>query len=159
MLAFGINHHTAPLVIREKLVFQADELPGALRALAEKTPGAEAVILSTCNRTEIYTTHTDHHKLQQWMARHKNIAEPLFQQHSYAHHGRQAIKHMMRVASGLDSLVLGEPQVLGQVKTAFSIAENTGSVGEHFRQIFPAVFSASKGIRANTAIGKHPVSR
>ncbi|MCX7121415.1 MAG: glutamyl-tRNA reductase [Gammaproteobacteria bacterium] len=155
---FGINHHTAPIAIREKLAFDATQLPNALRHLIQHPAVNEAVILSTCNRTEIYTNATDSAVLQEWLAHQKTFSTDNFHHHCYAHHDKEAIRHMMRVASGLDSMVLGESQVLGQMKQAFHIAQSAGTIGNHLKHLFPAVFSTSKQIRTQTDIGAHPVS-
>src|SRR3990167_9039019 len=117
MLVYGINHHTTPIAIREKLVFQEMDLPHALHDLAAQSMIDEAVILSTCNRTEIYTNNTDPEALEQWLSAHKYLPNTTFRAHCYAYHEENAVRHMMRVASGLDSMVLGEPQILGQIKT------------------------------------------
>ncbi|HLB55974.1 MAG TPA: glutamyl-tRNA reductase [Coxiellaceae bacterium] len=156
MLVYGINHHKTPIAIREKCVFHAAQLPLALQELAAHTAN-EAMILSTCNRTEIYTAATDVATLQQWFTQQKSLDIDL-NAYCYSYHGMHAVKHIMRVASGLDSVVLGEPQVLGQMKEAYRIAKDAGTIGNHLKHLFPAVFEASKQIRTDTNIGAHAVS-
>lgn len=158
MFALSINHHTAPIAIRERLVFQSTEIPDALQHLISHPTIREAVILSTCNRTDIYTDTTQPEPLLQWLSAQKNISEEIVHAHTQLFQDDFAIKHMIRVASGLDSMVLGEPQVFNQMKLAYAIAEKAGTIGEQFRQIFPAIFSSSKSIRTNTDIGVHPLS-
>lgn len=158
MLVYGINHHTAPIAIREKLAFHENQLPTALQNLISLDSVNEAVILSTCNRTEIYTNDMCVPLLQQWLAQQKSLTDITLQKHCYTHHNENAVKHMMRVASGLDSMVLGEPQVLGQMKHAYQIAQNAGAVGTHLKHLFPVIFETSKHIRSHTEIGSHPVS-
>src|SRR3990167_2142314 len=150
MLAYGIHHLTAPVSMREKLSFQTSAVPHALRDLVGQSAIEEAVILSTCNRTEIYTNSAESETLQHWLSKHKCISVDTFRKHCYSHRDEHAIKHMMRVASGLDSMMLGETQVFGQIKEAYFIADKAGTVGAHFRQIFPAIFTSSKAIRSNT---------
>lgn len=158
MLVYGINHHTAPISIREKLVFNEAQLPIALQNLVRKKIVNEAVILSTCNRTEIYTNTVHISLLQQWLSTQKSVIDFDLNLYCYSHHDVDAVRHIMRVASGLDSMVLGEPQVLGQMKRAYQIAQESGTIGNHLKHLFPAVFEASKQVRTNTEIGSHPVS-
>ncbi|OGT43434.1 MAG: glutamyl-tRNA reductase [Gammaproteobacteria bacterium RIFCSPHIGHO2_12_FULL_40_19] len=158
LIAYGINHHTAPIAIREKLSFNEMQLPMALQDLANQQAVNEAVILSTCNRTEIYTDTTHILNIQQWLANQKSLTPLDLNPYCYLHHDIEAVRHIMRVASGLDSMVLGEPQVLGQMKHAFQIAQNAGTIGNHLKHLFPAVFEASKQIRTDTEIGAHSVS-
>lgn len=158
LIAYGINHRTAPIAIREKLSFTELQLPHALEALVAQENVSEAVILSTCNRTEIYTKGDDITTIQQWLADYKLLPDDQLFHYGYVHRDTDAIKHIMRVASGLDSMVLGEPQVLGQMKQAFHIANRTGTVGGHLKHLFPAVFETSKQVRSQTEIGSHAVS-
>ncbi|OGT49420.1 MAG: glutamyl-tRNA reductase [Gammaproteobacteria bacterium RIFCSPHIGHO2_12_FULL_38_11] len=157
-LVFGINHHSAPISIREKLAFDPTQLPEVLKNLVQQPAVNEAVILSTCNRTEIYTNATDPAALHLWLAHQKTFFDHDFYQHCYTHHDINAVRHIMRVASGLDSMVLGEPQVLGQMKQAWHIAQSAGTIGNQLKYLFPAVFSTSKQIRTETGIGAHSVS-
>ncbi len=158
MLAYGINHHTAPIAVRERCAFQEAVLPLALQDLISCDEVNEAVILSTCNRTEIYIDTPQPSVIQQWLVRQKSLSHIDLNEYCYSYREMSAVRHMMRVASGLDSMVLGEPQVLGQMKQAYQIAQNAGTVGAHLQQVFPAVFETSKHIRTDTNIGAHPVS-
>ncbi|HLD84816.1 MAG TPA: glutamyl-tRNA reductase [Coxiellaceae bacterium] len=158
LLVYGINHQTTPIHIRERLAFTPTQLSAALKSLIIQPGVSEAVIVSTCNRTEIYTNIIPPETIQQWLIEQKSLLDIDLQNYRYTHHEMNAIKHIMRVASGLDSMILGEPQVLGQIKDAYFAAEKTKTTGALFNQLFPAVFAASKDIRANTDIGIHPVS-
>lgn len=158
ILAFGINHKTASIVLREKLSFQGHRLSEALRELVARKTIREAAILSTCNRTEIYAI-TDHiEELNEWLAGTHALSSAQLAGITYTHQGMQAVQHMMRVASGLDSMILGEPQILGQMKQAYKAAQISGSLGQQLDQIFQAVFASSKQVRTTTDIGTHPVS-
>lgn len=157
LIAFGINHHTTPITIREKLALNETQLPDALQDLVKHDAIDEAVILSTCNRTEIYANTKDASALQQCLIKHKSIAIDL-SPYAYTYADIDAVRHIMRVASGLNSMVVGEPQILGQMKQAYFAAQNAGATGVFLNQLFPAIFTASKVIRTNTAIGAHPVS-
>ena len=166
LLALGINHKTAPVKIREQLSFAADTIPDALKDLTAQEAVNEAVILSTCNRTELYcqlncedsesTEAID--ALIQWLKEHHDLADTDISDYLYLHPEREAVKHMLRVASGLDSMVLGEPQILGQLKTAFSVAKENGSIGQLMHKLFQHTFSCAKQVRTDTAIGASPVS-
>lgn len=155
---FGINHHRTPLEIRERLSFTPQQLPAALKSLRANPHVQEAIILSTCNRTEIYTNALPKNIIEQWLFSEKSIALEALQNFSYHYYHNDAVKHVMRVASGLDSMILGEPQVLGQLKEAYFTAENHDAIGLSFKQLFPTVFSTSKDIRSNTNIGAHSLS-
>ena len=158
LTAYGINHHTAPIAIREKLAFNETQLPLALKDLVKQHAVNEAVILSTCNRTEIYTNAAPIPSLQQWLSENKSLNHLDLNPYCYSHHNADAVKHIMRVASGLDSMVLGEPQVLGQMKQAYQIAQNAGTIGDYLKHLFPAVFESSKQIRTDTDVGTQSVS-
>lgn len=158
LVAYGINHHTTPIAIREKLAFNETQLPSALQNLLSQPTINEAVILSTCNRTEIYADTPHVSILQEWLTQQKSILDFDLSPYCFIHQETDAVRHIMRVASGLDSMVLGEPQVLGQMKQAYQIAQEAGAVGDHLKHLFPAVFETSKHIRTETNIGAHPVS-
>ncbi|MEX0952070.1 MAG: glutamyl-tRNA reductase, partial [Gammaproteobacteria bacterium] len=121
LLAFGLNHNTAPLPLRERVSFGPDSVPEALACLRSDTGAEEAAILSTCNRTEVYCSLGDAEPggVIDWFQRQHNLSSAQFKAHAYSHPNAHAVKHVMRVASGLDSMVVGEPQVLGQLKTAY----------------------------------------
>jgi glutamyl-tRNA reductase len=154
----GINHKTAPVALREKVAFREDRLVAALRTLREELGVAEALILSTCNRTEVYWSGTTSgSELSQWLERHHgnnlDLAASL-----YIHQESRAIEHTFSVASGLDSMVLGEVQILGQLKDAYRIAQESGSTGPILNKLFQAAFSAAKRVRTETRIGANAVS-
>jgi len=160
LLAFGLNHSTAPLTVRERVTISTDRLPSALAALTGSGGVSEAAILSTCNRTEIYCSldHSDAQHAIHWLTDFKGLRRTELQPYLYSYPDANAVKHVLRVASGLDSMVLGEPQVLGQLKNAYQIALETGSVGQLLSRLFQHSFRVAKQIRSNTDIGNHPVS-
>ncbi len=166
LLALGINHKTAPVKIREQLSFAPETIPDALKDLTSQNAVNEAVILSTCNRTELYCqlncdedgTEEATQSLIQWLKEHHDLPDTDISEYLYLHPDKDAVKHMLRVASGLDSLVLGEPQILGQLKSAFSVANESGSIGQLLHKLFQHTFSCAKQVRTDTAIGASPVS-
>src|SRR6202020_924800 len=154
----GINHKTAPVALREKVAFTEDRLGAALLTLRQELGVVEALILSTCNRTEVYWSGaTSGSELSQWLERHHgndlDLAASL-----YIHQESRAIEHAFSVASGLDSMVLGEVQILGQLKDAYRIAQESGSTGPILQKLFQAAFSAAKRVRTETRIGANAVS-
>jgi glutamyl-tRNA reductase len=154
----GLNHKTAPVALREKVAFSEDRLVAALRALRQERGVAEVVILSTCNRTEVYWAGSaSGAELSQWLERHHDEALDLTAS-VYVHQEKHAVEHAFNVASGLDSMVLGEAQILGQLKDAYRIAQETGSTGPHLNKLFQAAFSAAKRVRSETQIGANAVS-
>ena len=161
LILLGLNHKTAPVDIRERLTFGPDVIVGALRTLLDQTVANEAVIVSTCNRTEIYCA-ADARDLEgpvrDWLGRFHGIEPQLFAPHLYIHHDRDAVTHLFKVACGLDSMVLGEPQILGQVKSAFRTACEGGTTGRLLGRLFQNTFSVAKQVRTDTAIGSSPVS-
>ncbi|MDA8390878.1 MAG: glutamyl-tRNA reductase [Gammaproteobacteria bacterium] len=159
LVAFGINHKTAPLALRERAAFDPQTLPEALQDVAHHGAG-EATILSTCNRTEIYCRieHESPDSIIDWLCDYRSLQNRLLRPHLYIHGGRAAVQHAFRVASGLDSLVLGEPQILGQMKNAFAAARRAGTTGKMLNRLFERTFSVAKQVRTDTAIGANPVS-
>ena len=154
----GLNHKTAPVALREKVAFSEDRLVAALRALRQERGVAEAVILSTCNRTEVYWAGSaSGEELSQWLERHHEEGLDLTAS-VYVHQEKHAVEHAFNVASGLDSMVLGEAQILGQLKNAYRIAQETGSTGPHLNKLFQAAFSTAKRVRSETQIGANAVS-
>jgi glutamyl-tRNA reductase len=154
----GLNHKTAPVALREKLAFNEDRLVAALRALRQERGVAEVVILSTCNRTELYWAGSaSGAELSRWLERHHDGALELAA-NLYVHKEQRAVEHAFSVASGLDSMVLGEAQILGQLKQAYRIAQQTGSTGPHLNKLFQAAFSTAKRVRSETQIGANAVS-
>lgn len=160
LLSVGINYNTAPVAVRERLAFPANTLKSSLRALLDNKGVKGAAILSTCNRTEFYcqTEGNDTATVIQWLADDKKIQPAAFTPYLYSHTDNQSIRHMFRVACGLDSMILGEPQILGQMKTAYQAAYEAGTLGKHLGKLFHHTFSAAKKVRTDTAIGSSPVS-
>lgn len=163
LLAFGINHNTASLELRERVAFAPEQMRDAL-VQASHCPGLEEVaILSTCNRTEVYvqlaaSVEPSPEPVQTWLTRYHQLAPGALDQCHYWYCDGEAVGHMMKVASGLDSLVLGEPQILGQMKSAYSVACDAGTVGRSLHSAFHQVFGIAKRVRTETAIGESPVS-
>ena len=160
LLAIGLNHTTAPVGIRERVTFGPDIVVAALRSVTELPGVHEAVILSTCNRTEVYC-YADADTLEltrEWLAGFHGLAVEDIAPYLYAHQGREAVYHLLSVASGLDSMVLGEPQILGQVKSAFQTAQDAGRTGKLLTRLFQHAFGTAKQVRTDTAIGDSPVS-
>lgn len=160
LLTLGLNHNTAPIEIREKLVFSPERLTHSLQSLSNLSSIEEAAILSTCNRTEIYCDIANHQtdQLIAWLATHHQLDENSIRAYLYNHTDHQSIKHMSRVACGLDSMVLGEPQILGQMKTAYQHASDAGTLGKYLGRLFQHTFQVAKKVRTDTAIGSSPVS-
>ncbi len=155
----GLNHTTAPVEVREQVVFAGDEIGRALVRLQEIDGIDEAVLLSTCNRTEFYVITNDSGQaaLQAWLHSEGNL-DPAFGDTLFSLDEEQAIRHIFRVACGLDSMVLGEPQILGQLKEAVRDAERAGSLGRNLGALFQHTFSVAKKVRTETEIGANPVS-
>ena len=160
LLAFGLNHTTAPLEVREKVTFGEDALTGALTELTRDSDIDEAAILSTCNRTEIYCSLStaDPSRPVDWFSEFHGCRKHDLSKYLYTYPDERAVKHVLRVASGLDSMVVGEPQVLGQLKLAYQTAMDAGSVGKTLNRLFQHSFKVAKEVRSNTRIGNHPVS-
>ena len=157
ILALGINHDSAPVEVRERVAFAPEVMPGALADARHALECPELAILSTCNRTEIYGEVAPE-KLLAWLANYHQVPLGQLTSCSYSYTGEAAVRHMMRVACGLDSLVLGEPQILGQIKSAYAVARESGSVGSVLHSVFQQVFAVAKQVRTETAIGENPVS-
>jgi glutamyl-tRNA reductase len=154
----GINHKTAPVALREKVAFGEDRLLAALQTLRQQAGVAEVVILSTCNRTELYWAGSaSGQELTEWLERHHGASLEIAPS-VYVHQERQAVAHTFSVASGLDSMVLGEAQILGQLKDAYRIAQAAGATGPALNKLFQAAFSAAKRVRTETRIGANAVS-
>lgn len=178
----GINHRTAPIALREQVAFSADQLPDALQNARSHTGIEEIVILSTCNRTEIYCAvhgcndeamEAYYEKLIDWLIHYRQIqnrqiqshqidshqtGSKLLTEHSYLFHDEEAVRHLMRVACGLDSMILGEPQILGQIKSAYACAQEADTAGPGLNRLFQHSFTTAKQIRTETAINQQPVS-
>jgi glutamyl-tRNA reductase len=154
----GLNHLSAPLEVREKVAFPADTQADALARLAAQPGVAEAVLVSTCNRTEIYFRADDAVVARAWLQSEAAKAGLDLAPHLYLHSDEAAIRHAFRVAAGLDSMVLGEPQILGQVKQSVRAAENAGTLGQVLGGVFRRTFSVAKQVRSETALGGESIS-
>jgi len=158
LFAFGVNHQTAPLSVREQLVFHAEMLTAALRDLVDRQPVREAAIISTCNRTEVYCATAEPELATEWLASYHRMKPNQVEPYLYKLPQAQAVKHAFRVASGLDSMVLGEPQILGQFKQAVRTAQAAGTLGWLLSKLFQKTFSVAKAVRSETDIGASTVS-
>jgi glutamyl-tRNA reductase len=158
LFAFGINHQTAPIAVREQLAFNVDAVEPALRDLVGQCAAKEATILSTCNRTEVYCNTSEPVQIVNWLANYHELRLSEIEPHLYTLPNEQAVKHAFRVASGLDSMVLGEPQILGQMKQAVRCAEQAGTLGFLLHKLFQRTFSVAKDVRTQTEIGSNLVS-
>jgi glutamyl-tRNA reductase len=156
----GINHRTAPVEVRGQVAFPPDRLPNALRGITGLDHVREAAILSTCNRTELYcASQSDtRESVTDWLCEFHGLGKDTLQPHLYSFEGAAAVRHMLRVAAGLDSMILGEPQILGQMKDSFQEASRAGSLDTLVSRLFQHTFSVAKQIRTDTAIGASPVS-
>ncbi|WP_115512420.1 glutamyl-tRNA reductase [Xanthomonas arboricola] len=150
----GLNHQTAPVDLRERAAFAGDALPRALESLRALPQVREAALLSTCNRTELYAMADDVQALAGWLDAHA----PGLSSYLYQHQDADAVRHLFRVATGLDSMVLGEPQILGQVKDAWAVARAHGALGSGLDRLFQQTFSVAKRARTDTRVGANPVS-
>lgn len=144
LVAIGINHKTATIDLREKVAFSPDEIHEAMKSLAKCTRTGEAVIISTCNRTELYTNTGDEAEVIRWFENYHQLTHEQVEPYLYKFEGQTAVKHLMRVSSGLDSLILGEPQILGQVKQSFVKAKEAGSIAITIDRLFQNTFSVAK---------------
>lgn len=158
IFTLGINHHSAPLAIREQVAFHVETLPQALSALTRQKPVREAAILSTCNRTEIYCATEQPEAAVEWLAEYHSLEREAIKPFLYTLSPRDSVRHAFRVASGLDSMVVGEAQILGQMKDAVRLAENAGTLGMHLHKLFQRAFAVAKEVRTSTAIGANTVS-
>ena len=159
--ALGLNHNTAPLDLRGRFAFALDQMAPALSVLRKAHPGhPEAAILSTCNRTEVYCASgsPDFDHTLNWLAQAGDVPAHALRDHTYVLHDGLAARHAFRVASGLDSMVLGEPQILGQMKSAVRAAEEAGALGTTLNQLFQRSFAVAKQVRSSTEIGAHSIS-
>ncbi|MBA3487236.1 MAG: glutamyl-tRNA reductase [Lysobacter sp.] len=166
LCVLGINHQTAPVSLRERVAFSADAVPAALASLRALPQVTEVALLSTCNRTELYAVTSDEGRaLGDWLAMQPHglddagsSPDQTLHAYLYCHAGPEAVRHLFRVATGLDSLVLGEPQILGQVKEAWATARAAGCLGGQLDRLFQHAFSTAKRARTDTRIGTNPVS-
>ncbi len=160
LFTIGISHHTAPIEIREKVAIARSEYSDRISQLRALSGVEEIIILSTCNRTEIYclSSETGKNELLDWIHRVNDIPIGELERHFYCYQGEDAARHLIRVASGLDSLVLGETQILGQLKDAWQQAHDAGGLGKVLDRLFQHTFNAAKSIRTNSGISDHSVS-
>ncbi|MGT3346269.1 glutamyl-tRNA reductase [Yersinia enterocolitica] len=162
LLALGINHKTAPVSLRERVTFSPESIDQALASLLQQPLVQGGVVLSTCNRTELYLSVEQqenlHEQLITWLCNYHKLSPDEVKKSLYWHHGNDAVSHLMRVASGLDSLVLGEPQILGQVKKAFAESQREQSLSGELERLFQKTFSVAKRVRTETEIGASAVS-
>lgn len=165
LIALGINHNSAHLDVRERVAFAPEQVSEAMNDACRAADIDEVVVLSTCNRTEIYAIAPPNKALDlkareliDWMASYHHLSADDLRGAAYHHEGEAALRHMVHVAAGLDSMVLGEPQIFGQLKSAYAVASDAGTVGSELGRLFPRVFSIAKKVRTDTAIGENPVS-
>lgn len=158
IVVVGINHKTAPVTVREKAYFAVDRLSLYLHDLLACEFAREAVLMSTCNRSEIYCDTSDIEKIRVWFGAQTTLSMSELEPYLYCYEGIEAVDHIMQVACGLDSMIVGEPQILGQLKEAYSESCTAGAVSVQFHRLFQQVFSTAKEIRTSTSIGACPVS-
>lgn len=161
LLTLGLSHKSAPLAVRERLVFDDEQLVPSLARLLQRGGIREAAVISTCNRTEVYTVVDSAERenaVLAWLAESHNIDPAWLRPYLYAYHNSEAVRHLLRVAPGLDSLVLGESQIGGQAKAAYQEALNAGALGQILDRLFQYAFAVAKQIRTETGIGANPVS-
>lgn len=160
LVALGINHDTAAVDVREKVAFAPEQVSDALKDLCEKAGLEEAVILSTCNRTEILAVGGENADVEilHWLASYHSLQKEALTASHYCHRDEKALHHMMKVATGLNSMILGEPQILGQMKSAYAVARQADTVNNVLNQAMQHTFSYAKKVRTQTAIGQNPVS-
>ena len=155
----GINYKTAPIELREKIAISREDLPETTRALAAVPGVTECMIVSTCNRVELLAAvETPEVDLTGFLHRHFGLDPALLQPHIYQQRDRDAVRHLFRVAASLDSMVVGEPQILGQVKEAFAVARASGTIAGQLEHLLQSAFAAAKKVRTETEIGSSSVS-
>jgi len=159
-LTVGINHRTAPVELRERVAFSSERQVVAFPEIRAATGADEAVILSTCNRTELYLAGDDDclGAVLQWLTGFHDLTDGELDSALYVHRDADAVRHLMRVACGLDSMVLGEPQILGQLKDAYALSRENNGCGSFLSRLFDHAFSVAKRVRTETTIGENPVS-
>ena len=165
LIALGINHNSAAVEVRERVAFAPEQVTEALADACSAAAIEEVVILSTCNRTELYAIVPPRDdaaaratQLIDWMANYHHLSADELRRSAYHYEAEEALTHIVQVAAGLDSMVLGEPQIFGQLKSAYAVASEAGTVGGELGRIFPRVFTIAKKVRTDTAIGENPVS-
>jgi glutamyl-tRNA reductase len=160
LLTLGLSHHNAPLEVRERVAFAETDLADAMARLRGLPGISESAILSTCNRTEIMTVagEADEARLLDWWRRERQLPEGLIEKYAYAHRDHGSVLHSLRVASGLDSMIVGEPQILGQMKQTYAVAGSAHTLGPVLTRLFQHAFAVAKLVRSRTQVGVHPVS-
>jgi len=160
LIALGINHRTAPVELREQVAITGECISDALRGLTALPSVNEAAILSTCNRTELYCGLREPglDDITDWLAHYHNLDPAIIRPYLYSFPDKDAVRHLLRVAGGLDSMIIGEPQILGQMKDAYQAASDAGTLDSALGRLFQHTFSVAKQIRTDTAIGESPVS-
>ncbi len=159
LVLIGVNHKTAPIALREQIAISREALPETTRALAAVPGVTECMIVSTCNRVEILAAvDSSAADLTSFLHRHFGLEPTLLAPHLYQHRDQEAVRHLFRVAASLDSMVVGEPQILGQVKEAFAVARTSGTVGSQLEHLLQSTFAAAKKVRTETEIGSNSVS-
>jgi len=160
LFAFGLNHITAPVAIREQVNFSSAQLHQALQNLQQRDLVKEIVIISTCNRTELYCSleYDTTDAIIDWLSHYHHLAENQLRPHLYLYRQTDVVRHLFRVACGLDSMILGEPQILGQLKAAYQVARSQNTLGKFLSKLFEHSFAVAKQVRTDTAISSSPVS-
>ena len=158
LFALGLNYHSAPLTLRERVAIATEALPQALSEIRAVPGISEAAILSTCNRTEIFTVGGASQGISQWLSKRGHVAPEELDPHLFSYDDQRAVRHALRVAAGLDSMILGEPQILGQMKDAFRIAREHNTLGPILTRLFEHAFHVAKDVRTRTEIGARSVS-
>src|SRR5665213_1922949 len=162
LLITGLSHHPAPVEVREKLAFEEKTLPEALDRLCQRPGMVEGMILSTCNRVEVVVTAEEQcdpaESVDRFLAEARSVEQAWVSPYLYHHNGPDAIRHMFRVASSLDSMIVGEPQILGQLKNAYALAKERGSVSGYLDLVMTRAFNVAKRVRTETEIGSSAVS-
>jgi glutamyl-tRNA reductase len=154
----GVSHKTAPVEVRERLAFPSDKIQSALASLLKRTQAAEAMILSTCNRVEIVAQGPDAQLVQDFICEYHQIPADAISKHLYSYTNAEAIRHLFRVTASLDSMMVGEPQILGQVKEAYRLASDAGTIGSSLSPLLDRAFAVAKRVRAETGISQSAVS-
>ena len=165
VIVICVNHDSAPVAVRERVAFAPEMVPEAISDLISSTQLEEGVILSTCNRTEIYGWYSQDEQgvaagddIVTWLAKFHGLSSDDLATCTYRNYGLAGLTHLVRVAAGLNSMVLGEPQIFGQIKSAFAVAQESGGIGDSLSKLFPDAFRLAKRVRTDTAIGENPVS-
>jgi glutamyl-tRNA reductase len=154
----GVSHKTAPVEVRERLAFPSEQMQAALTRLLEKTKAAEAMILSTCNRVEIVAEGPDAQLVRDFICEYHQIPPDAISEHLYSYNNAEAIRHLFRVTASLDSMMVGEPQILGQVKEAYRLATDAGTIGSNLSPLLDRAFAVAKRVRSETGISQSAVS-